>query len=185
MSETFEESILNLADIRQGNLLIPAKVASEKPDTGVKILKKSAYYVLKDCATITCQYVPFLAYASIENPLEALQGAFSKESITDFVKRSREDHHTNQLLTLIFADINKVSPPKVTINIDSGPEFDFNNEDGPYGDYDYDGYLDADDYELHDPEVVIEKIDMSNENLVVNQLIKVFKITASSLPASE
>lgn len=175
MSETFEETILSAANIRQGNLLIPAKLAAEKPDTGVKILKKSAYYVIKDCASITCQYVPFLAYANIEDPLETLKGEFTREAIVDFVKRSREDHHTNQLLTLIFADISKVSPPKVTINVDSGPEFDFNNEDGPYGDYNYDGYLDKDDYVIHDPEVVIEKIDMSNENLVVKKLIEVFE----------
>jgi len=74
MSETFEEVILSVANIRQGNLLIPAKLAAEKPDTGVKILKKSAYYVIKDCASITCQYVPFLAYASIDKPLEGLKG---------------------------------------------------------------------------------------------------------------
>jgi hypothetical protein len=74
----------------------------------------------------------------------------------------------------VFADISKVSPPKVTINVDKGPEFDFNNEDGPYGDYNYDGYLDKDDYVLHDPEVVIEKIDMTDENLVVNKLVEVF-----------
>lgn len=180
MSETFEETILAAANIRQGNLLIPAKLAAEKPDTGVKILKKSAYYVIKDCANITCQYVPFLAYANIEKPLETLKGAFTSEAIVDFVSRSRQDHHTNQLLTLIFADINKVSPPKVTINVDSGPEFDFNNEDGPYGDYNYDGYLDKDDYVIHDPEVVIEKIDMSDENLVVNKLIEVFKPVPSA-----
>lgn len=174
MSETFEEVILSVANIRQGNLLIPAKLAAEKPDTGVKILKKSAYYVIKDCASITCQYVPFLAYASIDKPLEALKGFPTKEAIVDFVKRSKKEHHTNQLLTLVFADISKVSPPKVTINVDKGPEFDFNNEDGPYGDYNYDGYLDKDDYVIHDPEVVIEKIDMTDENLVVNKLIEVF-----------
>ena len=124
---------------------------------------------------MTCQYVPFLAYASIDKPLENLKGVFTKSMLKDFVKRSRQEHHTNQLLTLVFADINKVSPPKVTINVDQGPEFDFNNEDGPYGDYNYDGYLDKDDYKIHDPEVVIEKIDMSDENLVVNKLIEVFE----------
>lgn len=175
-TETFEETILEVADIRQGNLLIPAKVAADKPDTGVKILKKSAYYVIKDCANITCQYVTFLAYASISKPLENLKKQFTKDSIKDFVTRSRQEHHTNQLLTLIFADISKVSPPKVTINVDQGPAFDFNNEDGPYGDYNYDGYLDPDDYKLNDPEVIVEKIDMSDENVVVSKLIQVFGV---------
>jgi hypothetical protein len=175
-TETFEETILEVADIRQGNLLTPARVAADKPDTGVKILKKSAYYVIKDCANITCQYVTFLAYASINKPLETLKKQFTKNSIKDFVTRSRQEHHTNQLLTLIFADISKVSPPKVTINVDQGPNFDFNNEDGPYGDYNYDGYLDPDDYKLNDPEVIVEKIDMSDENIVVSKLIQVFGV---------
>lgn len=171
---TFEETILDVASIRQGNLLIPAKLAMEKPDTGVKILKKSAYYVIKDCASITYQYVTFLAYASIKDPLKSLKKQFTVDSINDFVSRSKTEHHTNQLLTLIFADISKVSPPKVTINVDSGPDFDFNNEDEPYGDYNYDGYLEKDDYKMHDPEVVIEKIDMTDSNKVVSKLIEVF-----------
>lgn len=175
VSQSFEECILEIANIRQGNLLVPAKVAAERPDTGVKILKKSAYYVIKDCANITCQYVTFLAYASLKDPLNDLVGIPTKECIQDFVDRSKVEHHTNQLLTLIFADISKVSPPKVTINIDQGPEFDFNNEDGPYGDYNYDGYLDPDDYTLNDPEVVIEKIDMTDTNMVVKKLCNVFK----------
>jgi len=172
---TFEETILNFANIRQGNLLIPAKVAMENPETGVKILKKSAYYVIKDCASITYQYVTFLAYASIENPLTTLRGQFTREAIIDFVTRSKSEHHTNQLLTIIFADINKISPPKVTINVDRGPEFEFNNEDEPYGDYNYDGYLDPDDYKINDPEVVIEKIDMTDHSKVIKKLCKVFE----------
>lgn len=171
---TFEETILDVASIRQGNLLTPAKLAMEKPDTGVKILKKSAYYVIKDCASITYQYVTFLAYASIKDPLKSLKKQFTVDSINDFVNRSKTEHHTNQLLTLIFADISKVSPPKVTINVDNGPDFDFNNEDEPYGDYNYDGYLEKDDYKIHDPEVVIEKIDMTDSDKVVSKLIEVF-----------
>lgn len=60
--------------------------------------------------------------------------------------------------------------------MDQGPDFDFNNEDGPYGDYNYDGYLDPDDYKLNDPEVIVEKIDMSDENVVVSKLIQVFGV---------
>lgn len=175
MEPTFEQEILDATDIRQRNLLAPAKLAAEKPDTGVKILKKSAYYVIKDCANIAQQYVTHIAYASLNDPLNELQGLFTKEQIIDFVERSREEPHTNQLLTLIFADITKTSSPKVTINIDRGPKFDFNNEDGPYGDYDYDGYMDKDDYVEKDPEVVIEKVDMADKSIVVKKLCNVFK----------
>jgi len=175
MSNTFEQEILDATDIRQRNLLEPAKLAAEKPDTGVKILKKSAYYVIKDCANIAQQYVTHIAYASLNEPLKDLQGIFTKEQIIDFVERSREEPHTNQLLTLIFADITKISSPKVTINIDKGPKFDFNNEDGPYGDYDYDGYMDKDDYVEKDPEVVIEKVDMTDKNIIIKKLCQIFK----------
>jgi hypothetical protein len=173
---TFEEVLLDSSDIRQRNLLTPARVATENPETGVKIIKKSAYYVIKDCASIAQQYVTLLAYASLTDPIKHLTGLFTRDMVTGFVKRSKTEHHTNQLLTLIFADISKVAPPKVTINIDKGPEFNFNNEDGPYGDYNYDGYLDPDDYVEQDPEVVIEKIDMTDEKIVINKLCEIFKI---------
>jgi hypothetical protein len=62
------------------------------------------------------------------------------------------------------------------VNVDKGPQFDFNNEDGPYGDYNYDGYLDPDDYVEHDPEVIVERINMSDDNIVVKKLLQVFAI---------
>jgi len=176
MSESLESLILEQSNIRQRNLVAPAKLAANQPDTGVQILKESAYYVIKDCATIAKDYVAFLAYANLETPIQSLQGLPTKSIIKDFVKRSKIEHHTNQLLTLIFADINKVSPPKVTVNIDSGPEFDFNNEDGPYGDYNYDGYMDPGDYKTAPPEVVVERIDMSDDNMIINKLIEIFAV---------
>lgn len=176
MSETLESIILEQSSIRQRNLVKPAKLAANQPDTGVQILKESAYYVIKDCATIAKDYVVFLAYASLESPVQSLKGLPTKSIITDFVKRSKAEHHTNQLLTLIFADINKISPPKVTVNIDTGPEFEFNNEDGPYGDYNYDGYMDAEDYKVSAPEVVVERIDMSDDNMIINKLIEIFAV---------
>lgn len=45
-TETFEETILEVADIRQGNLLIPAKVAADKPDTGGEDTQKEC--ILRD-----------------------------------------------------------------------------------------------------------------------------------------
>ena len=59
---TFEEKIISNSEIRQSKLLRPAKIASEKPDTGVKILKKGAYYLIKDSADITIQYIFNLCY---------------------------------------------------------------------------------------------------------------------------
>ena len=45
---TFEEKILKNCNIRQKNLLRPAKIASEKPDTGVTINKRGAYFLIQD-----------------------------------------------------------------------------------------------------------------------------------------
>ena len=175
-----ENAILKATKIRQRNLLPAARQAAHTPDTGVQILKKSAYYVIRDCASIACKYVPILAYAYISDPLKTLKGKFTKEGILDFVTRSRDEMHTKQLLTLIFADINKTAPPRdprVTVKLDEGPKWEFDNSDGPYGDYDYDGYLTEDDYKSKDPEVNIEqiaRIDMANESAVVNKLVEVF-----------
>ena len=45
---TFEEKIIKNSSIRQGKLMRPAKIAFDKPDTGVTINKKGAYYLIKD-----------------------------------------------------------------------------------------------------------------------------------------
>ena len=37
---TFEEKIIKNSSIRQKNLMRPAKIAFEKPDTGVKLIKR-------------------------------------------------------------------------------------------------------------------------------------------------
>ena len=42
----FEEKIITNSSIRQKNLMRPAKVAYENPDTGVTINKKGAYYLI-------------------------------------------------------------------------------------------------------------------------------------------
>ena len=56
---TFEEKIAKNAKIRERNLSRPAKLAADKPDTGVKILKKGAYYLIQDCAKVLTVSVIF------------------------------------------------------------------------------------------------------------------------------
>ena len=41
---TFEEKIISNSEIRQRNLLRPAKIAFDKPDTGVTIVKKGFHH---------------------------------------------------------------------------------------------------------------------------------------------
>mgnify|MGYP003136873626 FL=1 len=80
---TFEEKIISNSTIRQSKLLRPAKIASEKPDTGVKILKKGAYYLIKDSADITLQYLVHLCYGSYGDPIKSLKGKFTQAEIID------------------------------------------------------------------------------------------------------
>ena len=71
-----ESAILKVTKIRQRNLLPAARQAAAAPDTGVKILKKSAYYVIRDCASLASKYVTLLAYAYLKDPLKQLKGKF-------------------------------------------------------------------------------------------------------------
>ena len=69
---TFEEKIISNSKIRQSKLMRPAKLAFEKPDTGVKILKKGAFYLIKDSADITVKYLSHLCYGSFDDPIKLL-----------------------------------------------------------------------------------------------------------------
>ena len=106
---TFEEKIIKNSKIRQKNLMRPAKIAFDKPDTGVTINKKGAYYLIKDSADITVKYLSHLSYASYSNPIVDLKGKFTQSEIIDFVGRAKEENFTNQLLSIILTDIGVVA----------------------------------------------------------------------------
>ena len=53
----FEQIILENSSEKQAKLLGPAQRAHKKPDIGVEIQNKSAYYVIRDCAMITQKYL--------------------------------------------------------------------------------------------------------------------------------
>jgi len=134
---TFEEKILKESKSKEAKLLRAAKKAVKEPDTGVKILKKSAYYVIRDCAKIAELYLPHLIYSQIKNPIQMLEGVFSRSEVSGFVSRAKKDLVTNQLLNLIVLDIKKqnllesatTAPPQIL-------EFEDVEEDDIYGDYD-------------------------------------------------
>ena len=69
---TFEGKIISNSKIRQSKLMRPAKIACEKPDTGVTINKKGAYYLIKDSAEITVQYLVHLCYGSYTDAIKEL-----------------------------------------------------------------------------------------------------------------
>lgn len=135
----FEDRIVSISSSRFKNLKRPATLAATSPDTCVKILNKSAYYVIKDCADITLKYLPQFIYSGLKDPISKLKGSITEEDIIDFVDRSAREDHTQQLLRLILDDIRKkisivnIAPVSVSSEIDfslTGEEADV------YGDYD-------------------------------------------------
>ena len=151
----FEAKILTGSKNKQAKLLRAASVAAKSPDTGVKILKKSAYYVIRDCAKITEFYLPHFIYSQLKNPIQMLEGVFTKADCIDFLGRAKKDLVTNQLLNLIIIDIKKqnllesattAKSPK----LDPGT-FDDEDDDDIYGDYESTGII-----EEAEPEVIVE-----------------------------
>ena len=170
---TFEEKIISNSEIRQSKLLRPAKIASEKPDTGVKILKKGAYYLIKDSADITIQYLVHLCYGSYKDPIKSLKGKFTEAEIIDFVGRSKEEKHTNQLLNIILTDVGSTQVSNIVDDIEEDEEVDISIDDDyedVYGDY---------ELEVAKPKtskkVETETVDVTDASGVINKLIEVFE----------
>ena len=169
---TFEEKIISNSKIRQNKLLRPANIAFENPDTGVKILKKGAYYLIKDAADITKQYLAHLCYGSFKTPLQDLKGKFTQAEIIDFVGRSKEEQNTKQLLNIILTDIGSTQVSTITELTEEVEEVDLSlieDEDDVNGDYE----ADSTSLEKKKPQEE-ESVDVTNASGVINRLIEVF-----------
>lgn len=143
MSGAFENKILGASQSKQASLLNAAKMAASKPDTGITIVKKSAYFVIRDCAKITEKYLVHHIWGDIKNPIERLEGVFTRAEIEDFLTRAKRDPETQQLCSIILEDIHKKNkletagapPPVIEAPV---VKFDFTEfeSDKIYGDYD-------------------------------------------------
>ena len=179
---TLEEKVLKNCSIRQKNLLRPAKIACSKPDTGVTINKRGAYFLIKDCADVTLKYAAHLAYSSFNSPLTQLKGKFTQSEIIDFVGRSKEEAHTRQLLHIILTDIGSaqyksatdvpVAPVEGTTVATASHDYTIKDDEDVYGDYD----LDDDDKLVAEPVSVDAKAEVNVDDVtaVINKLIEVF-----------
>lgn len=174
----FESKILELSDIKERNLMGPSAIAMVKPDTGVEIKKKSAYYVIRDCATLAHDYIAHKCYASLKNPIQSLHGQFTKADIIDFVARTKADTHTRQLLWIIFSDIYKLeaddwTPPPEPV----GPEILEIDADAQgsdiYQDY---GYGDDEEWDnANNIQMPVEApTDLGDGEAVIAKLVSVF-----------
>ena len=177
----FEKKILETSKIPERNLLKPSSVAMVKPDTGVDIRKKAAYYVIRDCATLANEYIPHKCYSSIKNPVSTLHGKFTKADIIDFVARTKSHQATKQLLYVIFSDIYKVEaddwtpPPEPEITDDLVIDADATGDD-IYGDYGYgddDVFDDANNITMP----VKPPVDLGDGEAVIAKLVAVFGAT--------
>ena len=178
---TFEEKILKNSNIRQKNLLRPASIASNKPDTGVTINKRGAYFLIQDCAKVTLNYVAHLAYSSFNSPLTQLKGKFTQAEIVDFVGRAKEEAHTRQLLHIILTDIGSaqfksatdipVAPVEGTTVAIVSHDYTIKDDEDVYGDYDLDS-----DEEISEPVKVEAKAEVNVDDVtaVINKLFEVF-----------
>lgn len=169
-----EDSILRLSQARYSKLKRPAELAATKPDTCVKILNKSAYYVIKDCAEITLKYLPHFVYSGIRDPITKLRGQVTEQHVVDFANRSAKEDHTQQLLRLILDDIAKKNTTLniAPVNSIDSDNIDFTltgNEDDVYGDYDF-------EQTVPDPEPVQEIVTTN-----VNDLDGVIEILKDAL----
>ena len=171
----FEMQIVGTSRIKERNLLKPANMAMNKPDTGVEIKNKSAYYVIRDCATIANDYIPHKCYSSLSDPIGQLIGKFSVKDIQDFVSRAAEHEHTQQLLMIVFADIYKreasdwsppVAPEPESLEIDADAD-----HDEIYGEYGY-----GEDNNSTSVELPVEPpIDLGDSQEVVDKLVETFQ----------
>ncbi len=101
----FEEVILNNSKEQVAKLYGPADRAHKNPETGVEIKKKSAYYVIRDCADITRQYLAIHVWGLYDDPILTLKGKFTSNQVKDFLSRSEKETGPKLLKQLIVAGI--------------------------------------------------------------------------------
>ena len=127
-----ELKILEYSKEKQAKLLKPAERAYKKPDIGIDINNKSAYYVIRDCALITQKYLVLHIWGTYDDPFKSLKGKFTKDDVTDFLKRAKSDETTNHVKGVIISAIRD----KFDTTITTSSSFDYSvEEDDIYGYY--------------------------------------------------
>ena len=161
----FEQIILENSSEKQAKLLGPAQRAHKKPDIGVEIQNKSAYYVIRDCAMITQKYLVHHIWSAYPDPFEALKGKFTSENITDFLKRAEKDAAVKHLKHIIVGDIRA----KFDTTVTTSTSFDYSMEEEDIYKY----YSDTEETE---DETVVEQ-EMTEEEM----LLKYFDVDPNKL----
>jgi hypothetical protein len=125
----FIQVILENSNLKEAKLYEAAKKASANPETGITIQNKSAYHVIKDCATITLKYLPLYVFSNYTDPFVELKGKFKRKDIEEFVTATKANNYLNQLLIYILS-------LKTSYNLPQISEIkDHSNSSDPYGEY--------------------------------------------------
>tara|TARA_R110000803_G_scaffold163103_1_gene226779 strand:+ start:92 stop:592 length:501 start_codon:yes stop_codon:yes gene_type:complete len=165
----FEEAILKNTPEQIAKLWNPAIKAHEDPSIGVKeFTKKAAYYVIRDCAKITRQYLPIHVWELYDDPIGSLKGKFTKVDVEDFLARSRKEPATTALKKVIVSDIklkHKITQPTANEDVKQAITFE-ESEDDLYG-Y-YEGY---DEEEEDTTPVVSSTVSLSDDELIRKYLL--------------
>ena len=160
-----EQIILENSSEKQAKLLGPAKRAHKKPDIGVEIQNKSAYYVIRDCAMITQKYLVHHIWSAYPDPFKALKGKFTHDNVTDFLKRANKDDAVKQLKHAIIGDIRA----KFDTTVATSTTFDYSMEEE-------DIYKYYSDTEGTEDETIVEQ-EMTEEEM----LLKFFDVDQNKL----
>jgi hypothetical protein len=167
-----ESKIINNCKLKQRTLLRAATVASQKPDTGVEIKNKSAFFVIRDCADITQKYLVHMCYASYGDPIVELRGQFTEKEIIDFVARCDKHSHLRQLLYIMFTDIARKDGLYEKVVTNQPEELDLTEDaDDIYGDYDY---VEEPPKPAVPQEIPTSHIDINDGSVVISKLVDVF-----------
>lgn len=161
----FEQVILDNSSEQIAKLYKPAARANDTPDTGVEIKNKAAYFVIRDCAKVTREYLPLHVWLLYDDPLAALKGKFARKDVEDFITRAKSDTNAMALKKIIVVDIKEKydvghssqvqAPAQVSIEAD---------DDDIYGAYD--GYGEVEE-ELP---VVSEQEDLTDDELIMKYI---------------
>jgi hypothetical protein len=125
----FIDIILENSQEKLAKLYNPAYKASLNPENGITIQNKSAYHVIRDCATIAHGYLPVYIFETYKNPFTDLKAKFKKEDIVEFINASEKTIANKHLLCIILDRYNKTKTlPDIIKSVES-------ETNDPYGDY--------------------------------------------------
>jgi len=130
---TFINIILENSSDKLAKLYGPAFKASQNPENGITIQNKSAYHVIKDCATLARSYIPLYVFEQFENPFSSLKYKFSRQNIKEFVQSTKKINENYHLLCVILdkiENIKKVQEEPILLE-----EENDSNINDPYGEY--------------------------------------------------